>query len=96
LNKYGDTNLVKRRVYSDATLGASLEAVDYGVKVFNIRDGVFKRLGLPENFTIAYINRQRVKEPQDVIDFFTKYKGRVYMVGLNSSRQEIPLSFYLQ
>jgi serine protease Do len=96
LNKNGDTNLVKRKIFVDTTVGASLESVDYGVRVFNIKDGVFKKLGLPENFTIAYINRQRVKDPQDVIEFFGKYKGRVYMVGLNSSKQEIPLSFYLQ
>lgn len=96
LNKNGDTNLVKRKIYADATVGASLEAVDYGVKVFKIKDGVFKRLGLQENFTIVYINRQRVKDPQDVIEFFSKYKGRVYMVGINSAKQEVPLSFYLQ
>jgi S1-C subfamily serine protease len=96
LNKNGDTNLVKRKIFSDSTVGASLESVDYGVRVFNIKDGVFKKLGLPENFTIAYINRQRVKDPQDVIEFFSKYKGRVYMVGINSSKQEVPLSFYLQ
>ncbi|MEQ1586364.1 MAG: trypsin-like peptidase domain-containing protein [Cyclobacteriaceae bacterium] len=96
LNKNGDTNLVKRKIFTDTTVGASLESVDYGVRVFNIKDGVFKKLGLHENFTIAYINRQRVKDPQDVIEFFSKYKGRVYMVGLNSSKQEVPLSFYLQ
>jgi len=96
LNKNGDTNLVKRKIYVDTTVGASLEAVDYGVKVFQIKDGVFKRLGLQENYTIVYINRQRVKDPQDVIEFFSKYKGRVYMVGINSSKQEIPISFYLQ
>lgn len=96
LNKNGDTSLVKRKIYSDKNIGASLEAVDYGVKVFKISDGIFKKLGLQENYTIVYINRQRVKDPQDVIEFFSKYKGRVYMVGLNSSRQEVPLSFYLQ
>jgi serine protease Do len=96
LNKNGDTSLVKRKIYSDKTVGASLEAVDYGVKVFKITDGIFKKLGIQENYTIVYINRQRVKDPQDVIEFFSKYKGRVYMVGLNSSRQEVPLSFYLQ
>ena len=96
LNKNGDTNLVKRKIYVDASVGASLEAVDYGVKVFKIKDGIFKRLGLQENYTIVYINRQRVKDPQEVIDFFNKFKGRVYMVGINSAKQEVPISFYLQ
>lgn len=95
-NKNGDTNLVKRKIFSDATLGVNLEAVDYGVKINKIRDGVFKRLGLPENYTIISINRQRITDPQDVIEFFNKYKGRVYLYGFNSSRQEVPITFFLK
>jgi len=96
LNKNGDSGIVKRKIISDATTGANLEAVDYGVKVSKLRDGIFKKIGLPENYTLTHINRQRVKDPQDVIDFFSKYKGRVLLYGFNSSRQELPLSFYLQ
>jgi S1-C subfamily serine protease len=96
LNKYGDTNLIKRKFYSDATVGATMEEVDYGVKVFRIKDGLFKKLGVPENYTIISINRQRVKDPQDVIDFFGKYKGRVLLYGMTSSKQEMPLQFILQ
>jgi len=96
LNKSGDGNIVKRKILSDATTGANLEAVDYGVKINKLRDGLFKQLGLPENYTITHINRQRVKDPQDVIDFFGKYKGRVLLYGFNSSRQEVPLSFLLK
>jgi len=96
VNKAGDTNIIKRKIYSDALIGANLEAVDYGVKVTKIKDGIFKKLGLPENYTIIQINRQRVKDPQAVIEFFTKYKGKVLLYGVNSSKQELPLSFYLQ
>jgi serine protease Do len=96
LNKNNEINYLKRKVYNDATLGANLEAVDYGVKVNKIRDGLFKRLGLPENYTIVSINRQRIKDPQEVIDFFNLYKGSVYLYGFNSSKQEVPLSFYLR
>jgi serine protease Do len=96
LNKNGDTNMVKRKFYSDSNVGATLEAVDYGVKAFRIKDGLFKKLGIPENYTIISINRQRVKDPQDVIDFFGKYKGRVLLYGINSSKEELPLQFILQ
>lgn len=96
LNKNGDTGIIKRRIFSDATLGANLEVVDYGVKISKIKDGLFKQIGLPENYTIVLINRQRVKDPQDVIDFFNKFKGRVLLQGLNSSKQEVPLQFYLR
>lgn len=96
LNKYGDTNLIRRKFYSDATVGATMEQVDYGVKVFRLTDGLFKRLGIPENYTIVSINRQRVKDPQDVIDFFSKYRGRVFLYGFTSSREELPLQFTLE
>jgi S1-C subfamily serine protease len=96
LNRYGDTNLLRRKIYSDPTLGANLEAVEYGVKIFKLKEGLLQRLGLPENYTIVAINRQRIKDPQEVIDFFTKYKGRVLLQGLTSSKEQLPLEFYLR
>ncbi len=96
LNKNGNSNIVKRKIITDATTGANLEAVDYGVKISKLRDGLFKTAGLPENYTITQINRKRVKDPQEVIEFFSKYKGRVVLFGFNSSRQELQLQFYLQ
>ncbi len=96
LNKYGDTNLIKRKFYSDVNVGATMEEVDYGVKVFRLKDGLFKKLGIPENYTIVSINRQRVKDPQEVIDFFNSYKGRVLLYGITSSKQELPLQFLLR
>lgn len=96
VNKNGGTGVIKRKIYSDATLGAELEAVEYGVKIYKIKDGLFKRLGIPENYTIISINRQRVKSPEEVIDFFQKYRGRVLLYGINSSKQEYPLQFNLQ
>lgn len=96
LNKNGETGVIKRTIYSDARLGANLEAVDYGVKIFSIKEGLFKQLGLPENYTIIQINRKQVKNPTDVMDFFSTYKGRVYLYGIDGSKREMPLSFYLQ
>lgn len=96
VNRDGETSLIRRKFYNDATIGATLEAVEYGVKAFKIKEGLFKKIGIPENYTIISINRQRVKDPQEVIDFFNKYKGRVILYGVTSSKQELPLSFYLQ
>lgn len=96
LNRFGDTNLIKRKIYNDAILGANLEAVEYGVKVFKLKEGLLQKIGLPENYTIVYINRQRIKNPQEVIDFFTRYKGRVIVQGLTSSKEQLPLEFYLR
>ena len=66
------------------------------MKIYKIKEGLFKRLGIPENYTIISINRQRIKDPQEVIDFFQKYKGRVLLYGINSSKEEYPLQFTLQ
>jgi len=96
LNKNGEATIIKRRIFSDATLGANLETTDYGVKVTKIKDGLLKKLGVPENYTIISINRHQTTDPQEVIDFFNKYRGRVLMYGMNSSRQEYPLQFMLQ
>jgi S1-C subfamily serine protease len=96
LNRLGETDLMLRKIYSDATLGANLEAVEYGVKVFKLKDGLLKQSGMPENYTIVYINRQRIKDPEEVIQFFNRYKGRVIIQGLTSSKQQVPLEFYLR
>src|SRR5690606_32905779 len=94
-NKKGTTDIVKREIVPSTTLGADLEATDYGVKVSKIKGGYMKELGVPENSTIISINRVRVKDPQEVIDFFEKYKGRVSLYGMNSSKEVLPYNFIL-
>ncbi len=96
INREGTTELIKRVIVSAETLGANLEAVEYGVRITKIRDGIFSRLGIPENYTLISINRVRVKDPQEVIDFFDKYKGRVSLYGINSGKEAIPYSFTLR
>lgn len=97
LNKKGGTTIIRRKIYSDATLGASFEAVDYGVKVFRIKEGgLVRELGLPENVVIMVINRKSVKDPRDVIDFFTTYKGRGYLEAVTSGRERFIKEFVLR
>lgn len=96
VNKSGTTDLVKRQIFSSSTLGAQLEATDYGVKIFKITGGYMKSLGIPENYTIIQINRVRVKDPQEVIEFFETYKGRVSLYGVTSSKEVIPYNFVLR
>jgi S1-C subfamily serine protease len=84
VNENGTPELIKRKIITDATLGAQLEATRYGVKVFRIKENsVLKQIGISENFTIIAINRQRVTEPEEVSEFFAKYKGRGYIYGVN-------------
>jgi S1-C subfamily serine protease len=96
VNRTGTTEKVKRKIFVSQIMGAQLEATDYGVKVFKITDGYLKKLGVPENYTIISINRIRVSDPQEVIDFFEKYKGKVGLYGMNSAKEVIPYSFVLR
>ncbi|MDL5048840.1 trypsin-like peptidase domain-containing protein [Oscillatoria amoena NRMC-F 0135] len=97
VNKSGTTEIVKRKIFSSASLGAELEATDYGIKVFKIKDkSVLKQIGVPENFTIIAINRVKVKEPEEVIDFFEKFRGRGYIYGVNSSKQQVEIPFIIR
>jgi serine protease Do len=97
VNKIGSTEIIKRKIINSASLGVQLEATDYGVKVFRIKDSsLFEQIGVPENFTIIAINRQRVEDPKEVIEFFEKYKGDGYLYGMNSSKQQIQLRFRLR
>ncbi len=96
VNRAGTTEKVKRKIFSSEMIGAQLEATDYGVKVFKITNGYMKKLGVPENYTIISINRVRVNDPQEVIDFFEKFKGRVNLYGMNGAREAIPYNFILR
>lgn len=97
VNRDGTNEIIKRNIVEAEALGAHLESTQYGVKVFRIRDNsVFKQIGIPENFIIVAINRVRVTDPQEVVDFFQKYKGQGKIYGVNTSRQQIEVPFILR
>ena len=48
------------------------------------------------NFTIIAINRVRVKDPEEVVEFFEKFKGRGALYGVNSSRQQVEIPFVIR
>lgn len=94
VNLNGTYDLIKRNIYTNEAIGAQLEATQYGVKVFRIKDNSpFKQIGIPENFTIIAINRVRVKEPEEIVEFFQKFRGRGAIYGINSSRQQVEIPF---
>lgn len=97
VNLSGTTEILKRTIINNESLGAQLEATQYGVKVFKIKDNsVLKQIGVPENFTIIAINRVRVKEPEEIVEFFSKFKGRGALYGVNSSRQQVEIPFVVR
>jgi serine protease Do len=97
VNRNGTTDVLKRNIVSNSTLGAQFEATQYGVKVFGIKDkSVLRQIGIPENFTIVAINRVRVKDPEEIFDFFQKFKGRGYLYGINASKQQVEIPFVIR
>ena len=97
VNRNGTTEIIKRKIFSAASLGAQLESTEYGVKVFKLKENsVLKQIGVPENFTIIAINRVRVKDPEEVIEFFEKFKGRGSLYGVNSSKQQVEIPFVIR
>jgi serine protease Do len=97
VNRNGGTDVIRRNIVSAPTLGADLEATDYGVKIFRIDDtSVLKKIGVSENFTITQLNNERVTKPADVISFFESYRGRGVLIGINTSRQRQQFQFVLR
>jgi serine protease Do len=97
VNRNGTTDIIKRKIYAAAQLGAQLEGTEYGVKIFKMKENsVLKQIGIPENFTIIGINRVRVRDPEDVMEFFEKFKGRGSIIGVNSSGQQLELPFIIR
>jgi serine protease Do len=97
VNTEGTTEIIRRNIVEAKFLGAHLESTTYGVKVFRIQENsIFKQMGIPENFTIVAINRVRVKEPDEVVEFFRKFKGTGRIYGVNTSRQQIEIPFSIR
>jgi len=97
VNTEGTTEIIKRDILEAKFLGAHLESTQYGVKVFRIQENsVFKKMGVPENFTIVALNRIRVKKPEEVVEFFRKFKGQGWIYGMNTSRQQLEIPFSIR
>jgi S1-C subfamily serine protease len=96
VNAQGNSSIIRREIYNSNSAGAQFEATSIGVKVFKIKENSkLSKIGIPENFTITEINRVRVKHPEEVIEFFEKFKGRGYLIGVSSSKQRLQIQFVL-
>jgi serine protease Do len=97
VNRNGSTGVVKRQIVDAPSLGAKLEATDYGVKVFKLSENsVLKRIGISENFVISEINREAISDPKEVIEIFDKFRGRGYLIGINNARQRVQIPFIIR
>lgn len=96
VNRQGGTDVIRRKIVPAPSLGVSLEATDYGVRVSKLEDNsVLKKIGVTENFTITRLNDERISKPEEVINFFDRYHGRGYIIGMNTARQTLQIRFYI-
>ncbi len=105
-NREGTTAILKREIFSSDVLGAKFETVskverdileiEYGVKVFNIENGLLKRIGVTEDFVVTEINNYKIKTPEELVDILTKIRGRVVMEGINKQGRRGYYSFDLR
>ena len=105
-NREGTTSILKREILTSEALGAQFETVpkverdlldiEYGVRVFNIENGLIKRIGITEDFVITDINRNAIKDPKKLIEILERIRGRVIIEGVNRQGREGYYSFYLR
>jgi serine protease Do len=92
-NAEGTTAILKREIYTSRSLGADFEVVPkvekellgipHGVRIKKIRSGLIKRLNIEEGFTVTYINKIPIEDPEKLTEILTKIRGRVYIEGVN-------------
>ncbi|MCQ2167857.1 MAG: trypsin-like peptidase domain-containing protein [Bacteroidales bacterium] len=75
-------------VSADGTVsfyGATLKAADNGVEIVNSGSGKMAQAGAEDGFVIQYVNEQKVKKPQDVIDIAKKAKRSIFIEGVGAN-----------
>lgn len=106
-NREGTTEILKREIFSSEYLGADLESVskverdvlgiDFGVKIVKVyKNGLMNNLGLEDGFIITDINYTRIREPKDLVDALTGYRGRVKIEGVDPTGRKGYYTFYLR
>lgn len=96
-NREGNTDLLRREIYSSRTLGADFEKVskverdmlklEHGVRIVKVRNGFIRQMGLEEGFIVVYINKIPVRTPEELSEILEKIRGRVYVEGVNKRGQ---------
>lgn len=73
--------------------GATLKEVSGGVLIEEAGNGKLARAGGEDGFIIQYVNDQKVRKPQDVIDIARKSKRAVFIEGVTASGKSAYFGF---
>lgn len=103
-NEEGTSDIVKRELFSSATLGADFSTIpkvekdkmgiQNGVRIVNVRNGLVSRLGLQEGFIITSINRAPVSDPNEAIHILENIRGQVIIEGIASNGARTIYQYY--
>lgn len=103
-NREGNTEILKREVFTSKSLGADLERVsklerdllgiEQGVRIFNIRQGFISRLKIEEGFVITKINEEPIDSPEKLVNILSAIRGRVTIEGVNKKGKKGYYQYY--
>lgn len=103
-NREGNTDILKREVFTSKSLGADLERVskverdllgiEQGVRVSNIRRGFISRLKIEEGFVITKVNEQPINSPEKLVSILSAIRGRVIIEGVNTRGKKGYYQYY--
>lgn len=103
-NEDGTSEIVKRELFSSATLGADFSTISKvekdkmglqnGVRIVNVRNGLVSRLGLQEGFIITSINRAAINDPNEAIRILENIRGQVIIEGISSNGARTVYQYY--
>jgi S1-C subfamily serine protease len=104
MNKEGNTAITKKESISSNTLGAEFEmiskmemdrfSIKNGVRIFNIRNGIVRNMGIPEGFIITAFNRKEYPSVKDLVNDFEKTRGQILIEGMQPNGGRAFYSFY--
>ncbi len=103
-NREGTTSLIRREIFKSKALGVDFESVslaekdqlgiDNGIRVLNVRDGFFRRLGIQEGFIITSVNNKKITSPKALAKILDDITGRVRIGGINENGVRGYYSYY--
>lgn len=73
--------------------GASLKAAQSGVEIVSAGRGKIAQAGGEDGFIIQFVNDQKVKKPQDVIDIAKKAKRTIFIEGITTAGRPFYFGF---
>lgn len=103
-NREGTTEILRREIVNSEKLGADMETIskvekskyhiENGVRILNIKNGFFRRIGMDDGFIIMAINGRAVKSPSDVEALLQNARGKVTIEGIGTNGVRGYYSFF--